>query len=118
LELEGQTTSSDFVGRWGGDEFVLIIAGEFEEAKARVERFRKWVFGEYRIGDGAIRTVLEASVGIAEWDGQESGVELLGRADEEVYRVKAASQSLRSSKKRLSKAVDSPPSTPSITSTL
>jgi diguanylate cyclase (GGDEF)-like protein len=118
LELEGQTTSSDFVGRWGGDEFVLIIAGDFEEAKARVERLRKWVFGEYQIGDGAIRTVLEASVGIAEWDGQESGVELLARADAEVYRVKPVGQGLRSSKKLLSNAVDSPPSTPSMISTL
>ncbi|HKD07431.1 MAG TPA: GGDEF domain-containing protein [Bryobacteraceae bacterium] len=118
LELEGQTTASDFVGRWGGDEFVLIIAGDFEEANARVERLRKWVFGEYRIGEGNIRTVLEASVGIAEWDGQESGVELLARADEGAYRLKAQAQGLRSSKKRFNKAVDSAPSTPSMTSTL
>jgi diguanylate cyclase (GGDEF)-like protein len=118
LELEGQTTSSDFLGRWGGDEFVLVIAGDFEEAQARVERLRKWVFGEYRIGEGTVRTALEASVGIAEWDGQESGVELLGRADEGVYRVKAETQGLRSSKKRLSNAVEAPPRTPSITSTL
>lgn len=89
-ELKSQFTGTELVCRLGGDEFIVVVAGSADEAGARVDRIRKWALGEYKInaGDRQVKTHLQASIGVSEWDGRESGVALLGRADKEVYRAK------------------------------
>ncbi len=45
-ELRSNTRPTHLVGRWGGDEFILILDREFAGARWQIERLQKWVFGE------------------------------------------------------------------------
>jgi diguanylate cyclase len=95
-ELKAQFLSEDTVARWGGDEFVGIVAGSAREGAARADRVRHWVLGEYELtlDDQTIVVVVDAALGTMAWNGAESGLELFARADKEMYRVKQASREL------------------------
>jgi diguanylate cyclase (GGDEF)-like protein len=70
----------DFLVRWGGDEFALILPGcALEDATATLERMRSVM------PDGA-----RTSAGLACWDGVESDAALVARADEALYEAKRA----------------------------
>ena len=90
MELKSRVRATDVVGRWGGDEFVLIVDSDFKETGTRMDRIREWVFGEYSVSNGkdTVQAMLNASIGIAEWDGKESAIELLARADQRMYAEK------------------------------
>jgi diguanylate cyclase (GGDEF)-like protein len=89
-ELKARVRDTDTVGRWGGDEFVVVVDAGLEEAQIRMDRIREWVFGDYNINGGKqiVQVTLKASIGIAEWDRKESAVELLARADQKMYAEK------------------------------
>lgn len=99
-ELKSQFAPNDMVARLGGDEFIVVMDGHAADAGAagaRVDRIRKWALGEYKIntGDRQVKVTLKASLGVAEWDGKETGLALLARADREVYRAKQAGSRIR-----------------------
>lgn len=96
-ELKSQFTPAETIARMGGDEFIVLMAGSIADSLARVEGVRKWALGEYKIntGDRSVKTVLKASVGTAAWDGRESGLTLLARVDQEVYRAKQLAERTR-----------------------
>jgi diguanylate cyclase (GGDEF)-like protein len=89
-ELKAQFRSSDLIGRWGGDEFVVVIDSGMEDAQASLDRVRKWAFGDYKISRGSeiAEVTLNASIGLALWDGKENALDLLARADERMYAEK------------------------------
>jgi diguanylate cyclase (GGDEF)-like protein len=90
-ELSGQFSGDDLVGRWGGDEFVVLTACDLKEAHARADRIRHWAMGEYKIktGTGAmVKVPLQGSIGVAQWNGKEDGAKLLARADAGSYDAK------------------------------
>jgi diguanylate cyclase len=91
-ELRSQFTALDLVSRWGGDEFAVIIAGDEKEARLRADRVRRWAMGEYRVNGATenVKVQVTASIGYAQWDGVEPGLQLITRADERLYREKAA----------------------------
>jgi diguanylate cyclase (GGDEF)-like protein len=95
-ELKAQFLAEDTVARWGGDEFVGIVAGPAREGAARADRVRHWVLGEYELtlDDQTIRVVVDAALGTVAWNGSESGLELFARADKEMYRVKQTAREL------------------------
>ena len=93
-ELKGIFRVTDSAGRWGGDEFVVLLDCAQAEANDYAGRVQKWVFGDYTVGGpGEQRKVyVDAAVGVAEWQPGETLAELLGRADQLMYRQKPSRQ--------------------------
>jgi diguanylate cyclase (GGDEF)-like protein len=86
--VRGQVRREDTIGRYGGDEFVLLLPNTTEiEAVELAQRLR---------GTVASTTIsprhdaLDVSVGVAQWDRSSSGEALLAAADEALLAAKAA----------------------------
>ncbi|MGO8790611.1 MAG: GGDEF domain-containing protein [Terriglobia bacterium] len=90
-ELRSASRATDAVGRWGGDEFIVILDGKLGEAQSHVERMRKWVFGSYTLHVGAEgpRVEMGAALGLVEWQAGETIKDVLARADAQMYKHKA-----------------------------
>jgi diguanylate cyclase (GGDEF)-like protein len=77
---QGRLRGTDLVARYGGEEFALILSGTtLAQAVEVIETLRRSVPGDQTV-----------SAGVAEWDGTESGAELLSRADRALYDAKRA----------------------------
>ena len=91
-ELQSNCRAGDLVGRWGGDEFVLLLSCEAAGAAFHVSRIREWVFGKYAIQNGSGNKVLniqvDAAIGVAEWRRGMSAQQLIAEADKAMYREK------------------------------
>ena len=94
-ELVHVVRSSDLVGRWGGDEFLIILDCDGKAARATVDRIRQWVFGEYTLksdesnsGKAGVTVPVSAGIGVAIWRAGMPVAELVQRADEAMYRDK------------------------------
>jgi diguanylate cyclase len=88
VELKQNSRAGELVGRWGGDEFVVILAGNLLSAKAHTERVEQWVFGKYTIYEGSKRPIsidIQGSVGTAEWHPGQTMEELIAEADSKMY---------------------------------
>jgi diguanylate cyclase (GGDEF)-like protein len=69
---------SDVLSRYGGEEFALVLAAcDGDQAQRVLEGLRAATPGE------------TCSVGIATWDGIETGEQLVSRADRALYRAKS-----------------------------
>jgi diguanylate cyclase (GGDEF)-like protein len=90
-ELGSIFRPTDVIGRWGGDEFIVLLGCTLAVAQARIKSIREWVFGDYVLETNGerIRLRVGASVGLAEWDGVEPISRLIERADTEMYEHKA-----------------------------
>jgi diguanylate cyclase (GGDEF)-like protein len=97
-EMRSVCRSTDTLGRWGGDEFILLLHCGLAEANAQIDRLRKWVCGDYTIAaaSGSFKLRVEASIGLAEMLPGETMKELIDRADAAMYRDKAASRAGKS----------------------
>jgi diguanylate cyclase (GGDEF)-like protein len=91
-ELRSACRSTDIVGRWGGDEFIILLDCGFEEAKTQTLRMKQWVCGSYtvHVNSGAAKLRVDASFGLAERIPGETVKELLARADADMYSNKTA----------------------------
>jgi diguanylate cyclase (GGDEF)-like protein len=87
--------STDTIGRWGGDEFILLLHCHMSEARTQIDRLREWVCCKYTVqGSSApLKLRVEASIGIAERLSGEKMKELVDRADVEMYKEKAVARS-------------------------
>jgi diguanylate cyclase len=95
-ELRSGCRSSDVTGRWGGDEFIIVLDGELAGAEIQIERLRKWVFGEYTIktgpGPDQVKINVDASVGLAQWAPGETLQQVIEHADAAMYKEKQAAK--------------------------
>ena len=96
LRLVGDCLSEDaddrtFVGRQGGEEFVVLFEGvPVIEAAARIDAIRE-ALSQRTLrsrSDGTPIGRVSFSAGVAALSGQETGEELLHRADQALYRAK------------------------------
>lgn len=101
-ELRSASRSTDAIGRWGGDEFILLLDSGLEEATAQIDRLTVWVCGNYdlKARNGGIKLKVVASIGLAEHEAGETMKQLLVRADTAMYVRKAASRANGSGSKR------------------
>ncbi len=92
-ELQSASRSTDLIGRWGGDEFILALDCSIAEAKTQIDRLSAWACGGYKIGGsiGPIEVKVDAAIGLAERVANESMVDLLARADADMYKKKHSS---------------------------
>jgi len=91
-ELKSACRATDLVGRWGGDEFLVLLDCHATQAGAQIERVRKWVCGSYSITreSGTLKLPVLASIGLAEFAPGETMKQLLQRADAAMYANKHA----------------------------
>jgi len=91
-ELKSACRSKDIVGRWGGDEFIILLDCGLVDAQAQIDRLSAWVCGSYKVegNSGPVQLQVDASIGLAESRPSEALKGLIARADAEMYRQKAA----------------------------
>lgn len=89
--LEQTSRDSDFIGRFGGEEFLGILPQTGLEGAFRgAERIRAAVESQEFRTDRATRLSLTVSLGIATWKiGADDVRAILARADKALYRAKA-----------------------------
>ena len=83
--IQASCRNTDIVGRWGGEEFIVILPdNDAASAQRLAERIcqdvQRHTFGE--------AGHITASLGVAEFIPQESGDSLIARADAALYRAK------------------------------
>ena len=87
--ISSSLRGADLVGRWAGDEFLLVLPHLNEdEAAALAARLNEHI-GKSPLTTAKADVVLELSIGVAQWHG-ESASELVDRADKALYAVKRA----------------------------
>jgi diguanylate cyclase (GGDEF)-like protein len=92
---------SDVAGRWGGEEFLLLLPGADEEGAAQLaERIRTGLAARSVPGVQGLRVT--ASFGVAEYAGEKNTEELVAAADDALYRAK------RNGKDRVERAAPAP----------
>jgi diguanylate cyclase (GGDEF)-like protein len=87
-ELRASSRATDLVGRWGGDEFLIVLDASLQDARAQLERVQKWVCGSYELPGSGIKLHVEASMGVAAFTPPETLGQLLNRADQAMYERK------------------------------
>lgn len=85
--IVGGVSKDDIVGRWGGDEFVVILDLPIEQGTHVIERVFGQITDEPLATDSAVIPV-GVSIGVASWSADESIDAVLAKADKALYTAK------------------------------
>ena len=101
-ELTSRCRKTDVIGRWGGDEFILLFDCPLTEAGPRMERLHEWICGSYTVQgtQGEFRVRVDVSVGLSEFSAGDSMKDLLERADAEMYKQKTMARTVKTGVKQ------------------
>lgn len=88
--LKNSMREQDFIGRWGGEEFLAVLPDtDLEQAIESAERIRKAIQA-LEIEGGAKRVSVTLSIGITQYRAEEVLSTAIARADNALYKGKSA----------------------------
>jgi len=88
--LDGALRTEDAIGRWGGEEFLVVLPNTDEEGALRAtERLREALSRDQPEEARSHQLPVTMTLGVAEWRGEDID-ELVSRADNALYLGKAA----------------------------
>lgn len=87
--IEDSKRPDDLLARWGGDEFLIVVEAEADQARILAERLR-YAFSLKIDGSEKDTFRVTLSMGIVQLEQNEGVEELVGRADKALYRAKRA----------------------------
>jgi diguanylate cyclase (GGDEF)-like protein len=82
-DLKANARATDSVGRWGGDEFIVVFDGSGTDADTHFKRLQQWVGGSYSLGN--IRVNIDLSIGATAWRPGLTVAKLVEEADRRMY---------------------------------
>jgi len=88
--MREQLRSTDLIGRYGGDEFVVLLPHTAMAGALKVAANLNRRFAEESLRPGGDGIRISLSVGVAERRPQESFQAMIDRADQALYRAKAS----------------------------
>jgi diguanylate cyclase (GGDEF)-like protein/PAS domain S-box-containing protein len=90
--IQAELQTSDFLSRYGGDEFVVVIAGDLLEAGEKAQHLLHMLSRPLIIGDVIVK--IQASMGIAQFGKEhKSASDLIRDADAAMYQAKERGRS-------------------------
>lgn len=87
MALHTQARRSDTVGRWGGEEFLILCPETDQQGALQLAQLMRQRLHELNID--AMPRLITASFGVAAYQQGESRDDLIARADHAMYRAKA-----------------------------
>jgi diguanylate cyclase (GGDEF)-like protein len=88
--LMQEVRKTDFVGRWGGEEFVVLLSGAGEPgARIGAERIRAAIEAMQVCEEGGRMVPVRVSIGVSCLEVKDTPEILIGRADRAMYQAKS-----------------------------